>query len=1178
MAGKRIRLVVVTLDAHLTAALESGARAVREDIPGLSLEVFVASTWTGDPPAAAAANRAIARADVVIAHMLFLEDHYLPIIDALTERAEQCDAMIGVLSASPVVKLTRMGGFRPGGESGGALKFLKKLRDAGKSKKREHARTSGARQMAMLRRLPRLLRFVPGTAQDLRAYLLSLGYLLAGSAENMEGLIRHLVGRYSLDGALPAKLPKIYPDVGLYHPAMPDRIATNAARLPGRGVKARGRVGLLLMRSYVLANDTGHYDGAIAALEAAGLDVVPAFASGLDSRPAVEEFFQHKDGTASVDAIVSLTGFSLVGGPAYNDAGAAVDLLKDLDVPFLTANATEFQTLDGWRSSESGLTPVETVMMLAIPELDGAIMPMTIGGRASDGAAMATDPERANMLARRVARLVDLRKTPAADRRVAITLFNFPPNAGAVGTAAYLSVFASLWNVLKDLKAAGYGVDLPDSREEMEAAILAGNAQQFGQPANVFAHVAAGEHIRRETHLAEIEGQWGPAPGRLQADGSAIHLLGARFGNVLVGVQPGMGYEGDPMRLLFEKSFAPTHAFSAYYRHCREDFGAHAFLHFGTHGALEFMPGKQAGLTGDCWPERLIGDVPNLYLYAANNPSEAAIAKRRGMATTISHMTPPLAKAGLYRELGELKTTIDRWHETGGEREMLAETIQAQAAAIDMAEAEPQWPDPATEIARLGPALDELEQSLIPSGLHVVGQPMAEDAAAELADAMSAAQERPVSEIRAQLAANDELGALRHALAGGYVAPVAGGDVLTAPDMLPTGRNIHGFDPFRLPTGFAVLDGAAQAQRLIERAIADGRPLPESIAMVLWGTDTLKSGGGPIGQVLALMGAKPRFDGFGRLAGAQLVPLAELGRPRIDVVVTLSGIFRDLLPLQTKLIAEAAWLAANADEPEQYNYVRKHAQAEIAAGTDPETAALRVFSNAEGAYGANVNHLIESGLWEGEDELADQFAARKGFGYGRDGHASGQAPLLDRLLGHVGLAYQNLESAELGVTSIDHYFDSLGGMTRAAARRSGAQVPVYIGDQTGATAKVRTMDEQVALETRTRALNPRWYEAMLDHGHEGVRHIEASITNTFAWSATTGQVQPWIYQRLTQTYVLDEAMRRRLAQLNPTASARMAHRLLEAKDRKYWSPDAATLAALEAAGEELDDRMEGIAA
>ena len=1170
MAGNApLRMVVLTLDAHLSGVLDAAGAAVARDLPGFELSVHMASRWANDPAAAADANADIARADVVVAHMLFLEDHFLPVIAALRDRREQCLAMMGCLSAGEVVKLTRLGKFRMDGEGGAVTNLLKKLR--GKAKGPE---TSGARQMTMLRRLPKLLRFIPGTAQDMRSYFLGMGYLLAGSAENMEGLIRHLIGRYAPASALPAAAgPIVYPDVGLYHPRLAGRIAEDAATLPTLP-GATGRVGLLLMRSYVLADDTGHYDGVIAALEAEGLEVVPAFASGLDSRPAVEAYFRGPDGAARVDAIVSLTGFSLVGGPAYNDAGAAVALLGELDVPYLSAQATEFQTLEGWRASRQGLTPVETVMMVALPELDGASVPMTVGGRSAEGAAMAADPERAGMLARRVAKLVSLRTTPVAERRIAITLFNFPPNAGATGTAAYLSVFASLWNVLRDLRDAGHSVDLPADEAAMTAAILTGNAERHGMPANVFAQVAADDHIRRETHLAEIEAQWGAAPGRHQANGSAIHLLGARFGNVLVGVQPAMGYEGDPMRLLFDGSFAPTHAFSAYYRHLREDFGAHALLHFGTHGALEFMPGKQSGLTGDCWPERLVGDVPHFYLYAANNPSEAAIAKRRGMAVTISHMTPPLSKAGLYKGLVELKASIARWFLAPQTRDDLLPLIATQAAELDLIEGELAE----DEVETLSGRLAELEMTLIPNGLHVVGKPISGAAADDLAAAMAEAQDGDADAIRAALVANDELPALRRALAGRYVAPVAGGDILTSADMLPTGRNIHGFDPFRLPTAFACADGKAQADRLLSRHVAEGNALPESIAMVLWGTDTLKSGGGPIGQVLALLGATPRFDGFGRLAGAALIPLAELGRPRIDVVVTLSGIFRDLLPLQVKLIAEAAYAAATADEPAEMNYVRKHMLAEMAVGADMETASLRVFSNAEGAYGANVNHLVESGLWEGEDELADQFAARKGFAYARTGKASAQPKLLDSLLGTVGLAYQNLESAELGVTSIDHYFDSLGGMTRAATRRSGDAVPVYIGDQTSGKAKVRTMAEQVALETRTRALNPRWYEAMLDHGQEGVRHIEASVTNTFAWSATTGQVQPWVYQRLTQTYVLDEAMRRRMSALNPTASARMAHRLIEAHDRNYWRPDAATLAALRAAGEELDDRMEGIAA
>jgi magnesium chelatase subunit H len=394
---------------------------------------------------------------------------------------------------------------------------------------------------------------------------------------------------------------------------------------------------------------------------------------------------------------------------------------------------------------------------------------------------------------------------------------------------------------------------------------------------------------------------------------------------------------------------------------------------------------------------------------------------------------------------------------------------------------------------------------------------------------------------------------------------------------------LHGFDPFRIPSAYAVKDGARQADRLLQKHTDDGHGFPESIAIVLWGTDNLKSEGGPIAQVLALMGAKPRFDSYGRLAGAELIPLADLGRPRIDVIITLSGIFRDLLPLQIKLLAEAAFLAASADEPAEQNFIRKHTLAfQAEHGGDIETASLRVFGNAEGAYGSNVGSLIDNSRWEDGDELAETFSRRKGFAYGRAGRPTQQADLLKSVLSGVDLAYQNLDSVELGVTTIDTYFDTLGGISRAIKRAKGkdAEVaPVYIGDQTrdnfgGGT--VRTLTEQVALETRTRMLNPKWYEGMLKHGYEGVRQIEVHITNTMGWSATTGQVQPWVYQQLSETFMLDPEMRDRLARLNPTASARVANRLLEAHSRNYWKPDDSTLDALRRAGEELEDRLEGV--
>jgi len=781
-------------------------------------------------------------------------------------------------------------------------------------------------------------------------------------------------------------------------------------------------------------------------------------------------------------------------------------------------------------------------------------------------------------------------------------------------------VYESLFNTLKAMKASGYAVEAPASVDALRERILRGNAERLGTAANVAVRIPVEDHVRRETHLAEIEAQWGPAPGRHQTDGASIFVLGAQFGNVLVGVQPAMGYEGDPMRLLFERGFAPTHAFSAFYRYLRDDFGADVVLHFGMHGSLEFMPGKQVGMSASCWPERLIGSLPNVYLYAANNPSEGALAKRRSAATLVSYLTPSLAQAGLYRGLTDLKASVERYRatdvEASDERARLAELVQSQAAAIDLAHAEPAWGRRAAdEIAKLGSAILELEYALIPRGLHVVGEPPSVEERAETVAALAegsfglsgdlaglralvagasletamagfgaaATQENryafaELARLDRLLSKDHETSALMRALDGRFVAPVAGGDLIRNPSILPTGRNLHGFDPYRIPSAFAIADGARQAERVLARYASDGHPFPECVAIVLWGTDNLKSEGGPIGQALALIGAQPRFDAYGRLSGASLIPLEELGRPRVDIVVTVSGIFRDLLPLQVRLLAEATYLAASADEPDELNFVRKHACARSAeSGCDLETASLRVFSNAEGAYGANVGMLIDAGAWTDEDEISQTFARRKCFAYGLKGQSAAQPDLLQRVLATVDFAYQNLDSVELGVTSIDHYFDSLGGIGRAAARARGGRVaPVYISDQTRGEAKVRSLSEQVALETRTRVLNPKWYEGMLKHGYEGVRQIEAHVTNTVGWSATTGQVDPWVYQRITETFVLDPEMRRRLSELNPAASSKLANRIMEAHERGYWTPDPKTLAQLVEAGDEFEDRLEGV--
>jgi len=1166
-------VVIVTLDRHAVGPVLHARDALMKAHPNLDIAIHAAAEWAEEPEALARAKDDVARANIVISTLLFLEDHVQAILPDLQARRPHCDCMVGLVADHAIVKLTRMGSLDMGKPESTVMSLLKKLRGGGKKK------APGAKQMRMLRRLPKILRLIPGKAQDLRAWFLCMQYWLGGSNDNMEQMVRFLLGRYATEeefSGITAKDPVEYPDVGVYHPDLPGHhLATNASLLPAQNAPV-ATIGILLLRSYLLSGDTAHYDEVIRRFEAHNVKVIPAFASGLDGRPAIEAFFEGK-----VDVILSLTGFSLVGGPAYNDSDAAVDMLARLDVPYMAAQPLEFQTLDQWANDRKGLGPIETTMLVALPEIDGATNPTVFAGRhggqgcqgcahqcqpAAQAHAMAPCFERVGHLVEKVTRMAHLRHLANKDKKIAIVLFGFPPNAGAVGTAAYLSVFESLFALLRQMRLDGYDVALPKDVDELRSLILSGNAEQYGQQANVMASLSADQLVSGMPHLEEIEACWGPAPGRFQSNGKELHVLGHSFGNVVVGVQPAFGIEGDPMRLLFEGNFAPTHAFAGFYHWLRDHYQADACLHFGMHGALEFMPGRQVGPGPGDWPDRLMGDVPNIYLYAANNPSEASLAKRRSNAVVVTHMTPPLREAGLYRELQDLKQSLEVWrglddgHAKKSDLEML---IAEQATQLDLSD---------VAIDDLWGKLLELEGSLIPEGLHVLGQVLE----GEQLDNLVAQMPQDTQEgARKNLAEDHELPGLMRALDGRYIAPVPGGDIIHRPDILPTGRNIHAFDPFRLPTAYAVHHGRQQAELLLETH----KEFPRSIAMVLWGSDNIKSDGTAMSQALALMGACPRFDSFGRLCGADLIPLEELGRPRIDVIMTLSGIFRDLLPLQSRMLAEAALKAVMAeDEPLSMNFVRAHAL-DVAkeTGCSLEDAALRVFSNAEGAYGSNVNQLVDSSSFDDEDELADAYEARKSFAYGVRGKAMAKPEMLQKALAKVDLAYQNLESVELGVTSVDHYFDTLGGVARAVRRaRGGKATPVYICDQTHGDAKVRSLKEQVALETRSRSLNPVFYEALLKHGHEGVRSIEAHITNTMGLSATTGDVEPWVYKKLSETFILDPDMRKRLTALNPQASMRMTNRLLEASERSYWTPEPGMLEALQQAADEVEDEVEGL--
>jgi magnesium chelatase subunit H len=439
------------------------------------------------------------------------------------------------------------------------------------------------------------------------------------------------------------------------------------------------------MRTNVVSGTRQHYDGLIRALEAEGLAVLPVISTFMDNREACEQFFVERD-APRVSQLVSLTGFSFVGGPAMNDSEAAVEFLGQLNRPLRSAVSLDTQTVESWRDSWTGLNPVQTGMQVAIPEIDGATEPFIFGGMPVSGAEPVAVEERCRRLARRLRRWNHLRTSPRAELRLALVLFCFPPNKGNIGTAADLDVFPSLLEILRRLRADGYAAEVPASADELRERLLGGNSESFGAVANVAYRMPSEEYARLCPHARDIEREWGPPPGSLNSFGRDLLVHGLQLGNVFVGVQPTFGYEGDPMRLLMARGGAPHHGFAALYTFLEKIFRADAVVHTGTHGALEFMPGKQVGLSGECWPDRLIGELPHVYIYSVNNPSEGTIARRRSYAGLVSYLTPPVEDAGLYGGLTSLKELLLAYRQSVDEHERrrLFTAIEEQAGALHL--------------------------------------------------------------------------------------------------------------------------------------------------------------------------------------------------------------------------------------------------------------------------------------------------------------------------------------------------------------------------------------------------------------------------------------------------------------------------------------------------------------
>jgi len=1318
-----MKIVYVVLESQYQSSMTAAAKRINAGSDNMAVECvgYLLEELRNDE-AFEQFKADMADANVFVGSLIFVQELAEKVTAVVEPLRDGLDAVLVFPSMPEVMRLNKVGSFTM--KNLGQSKSV--VADFMKKKKQEDGSSFEEGMLKLLRTLPKVLKFLPSDkAADARTFMMSFQYWLGGSPENLESLLLMVGQDYvgpvmeSMKGKdkVVMEEPVLLPDIAIWHPVAPDIVfETNEKYFqwydnefcPDAGIdpKTAPTIGLILQKSHINTKDDTHYVSLISELESRGARVVPIYSGGLDFSGPVQDYFKNAAGKTIVDTVVNLTGFALVGGPASQDHKKAASVLKKLNVPYMCAVPLVFQSFEEWQSSELGLHPVQVALQVSLPEIDGAIEPIIYAGR--EGATGRSVPlaDRVNLLADRAMKWSSLRLKPNKEKKVAITIFSFPPDKGNVGTAAYLDVFDSIKAVFKQLKSEGYNIgDAPDSKEAIMESILNDPEAKISSPElNVAYRMSTDEYYELTPYAKDLEENWGPAPGNLNSDGQNLVVYGKQFGNVFIGVQPSFGYEGDPMRLLFAKSASPHHGFAAYYTYLEKVFEADAVLHFGTHGSLEFMPGKQVGMSGQCYPDRLINSLPSAYLYAANNPSEATIAKRRSYSATVSYLTPPAENAGLYKGLKELKELISSFQ---GLREN-----QARGPAIVNSIVSTAWTCNLDKDIKDLPPLDgydakndtaerrddivgavysqimQIESRLLPCGLHTVGvPPSAEEAIATLVNI--AQLDRPEDDIEGiprviassigrdinevyrgnnqgilsdvelnekvvmasraavralvelstdndgrvkevknffdevggffgnmmgtkkpwtkaiidagfpdvdeerlapvfaylefclkQVVANKELPGIMELLNGQFLMPAPGGDPIRNPDVLPTGRNMHALDPSSIPTQAAVEVSEAVIRKLLEKlADENDGAFPESIAFTLWGTDNIKTYGESLAQVLALVGVRPVSDSLGRVNKVELIPLEKLGRPRIDVVVSCSGVFRDLFINQMNLMDRGIKMAAEADEPLDQNFVRKHAiqQAEE-LNVSVREAACRVFSNSAGSYSANVGLAIENGGWEDEAQLQEQFLTRKGFAFNADkpGMMEQQADLFKSALKTVDVTFQNLDSSEISITDVSHYYDSDPTKVVQGLRDDKKKPMSMMADTTTANAQVRSLSETVRLDARTKLLNPKFYEGMLSTGYEGVREIQKRLRNTMGWSATAGEVDNFVFEDANEVFIDDVEMQQRLLDTNPNAFRDMVTTFLEANGRGYWETSDENIERLQELYAEVEDRIEGV--
>ncbi|WP_078962489.1 cobaltochelatase subunit CobN [Streptomyces sp. TP-A0875] len=1115
----------------------------------------------------------------------------------------------------------------------------------------------------------------------------ALRYLVEGGPENLTQLARFLSDTVLLTGE------------GFEEPRTMPAYGVRGARPL---VDGRPTVGVLFYRAHQLSGNTAFVDTLCEAIEAHGANALPVYCGSLrGADPGLYETLGRAD--ALVATVLASGGTHASQASAGGDEDAwDIGALADLDVPVLQGLCLTTSRA-AWDASDAALSPMDAAMQVAIPEFDGRLVtvPFSFKEQGPDDVPVyVADPERAGRVAGIAVRHARLRHTPNADKKVALVFTAYPTKHSRVGNAVGLDTPASAVRVLDALREAGYAVDgYPDNGDELIHRLIEAGGHDVewlteDQLAAAPARVPLADYRSWFATLdpglrAAMTGAWGEPPGSLYVDGDEIVLASLRFGNVVVMIQPPRGFGENPIAIYHDPDMPPSHHYLAAYRWLENTFGADAVVHMGKHGTMEWLPGKGLGLGAGCAPDAVLGDLPLVYPFIVNDPGEGTQAKRRGHATVVDHLVPPMARADTYGDLAKLEQLLDEYALVCDLDPAKAPTVRAQiwtlvkAAELhhDLRVDDQPGDDEFDEfVMHIDGYLCEIKDVQIRDGLHIlgggpVGEPrvnlvlavlrasqvwggranalpglraalaehfglvekdlLAEPGApvkvpaeltalvdgparsgadaidlleqvcrrfaegleergwapadcaplvrevlgTELAEAV-AVLEFACTEVVPRLARTvDEIGNVLHALDGGYVpAGPSGSPTRGLVNVLPTGRNFYSVDPKAIPSRLSWEVGQSLADSLVRRYLEDTGTYPKSVGLTVWGTSAMRTQGDDIAEILALLGCRPVWDDASRrVTGFEVVPPEELGRPRIDVTVRISGFFRDAFPHVIGLIDDAVRTVAELDEPAETNYVRAHADEDTAEHGDRRRATARVFGSKPGAYGAGLLPLIDARNWRSDADLAEVYAVWGGYAYGRglDGRAARGD--METAFRRIAVAAKNVDTREHDLVDADDYFQYHGGMVAMVRHLTGASPEAYVGDSAVPDqVRTRTLGEETHRVFRARVVNPRWMAAMRRHGYKGAFEMAATVDYLFGYDATAGVVDDWMYEKLSAEYVFDPENRDFMRASNPWALRGITERLLEAADRGLWAePDAQTLERLRATYLELEGDLEG---